>query len=954
MPNPLVELRKYGQSPWYDNIRRGLITSGDLQKMIDEDGLMGVTSNPAIFEKAIAGSTDYNEAMEALVRQGKNAQEIFEALAIQDIQMAADVMMPVYRRTGGRDGYVSLEVSPYLANDTQGTIVEARRLWAAVQRDNVMIKVPATPAGIPVIQQLISEGLNINVTLMFSIQVYEAVANAYITGLEALAAKGGDVSRIASVASFFISRIDTLIDSIAQERLKTATRPRERTELQGIIGKVAIANAKITYQRYQELFSSGRWNALAARGARTQRLLWASTSTKNPNYRDVIYVEELIGQETVDTIPAATWTAFRDHGRPRPSLESGVDEARETMGMLESAGISMTEVSAKLLDDGVKLFADAFDKLLSATEQKREALLGGTLDRQVSAIGSYEEAVKKTLEEWRAAGKIRRLWNADASLWTGTDESQWLGWLHITEQQLEHANHLIRIAEEVKQAGFKSALLLGMGGSSLCPEVMKLTFGTIDGYPELHVLDSTVPAQVKAFEKKVKLSNTLFIVASKSGGTTEPNVFRNYFFDKVQRRLGKKKAGQHFIAITDPGSRVEIDAKERGFRHVCAGVPSIGGRYSALSDFGMVPAAIMGVDVVTLLERAERMAQSCAACVPPEENPGVVLGVILGELAKAGRDKVTIVTSPGIGDLGAWLEQLLAESTGKEGKGLIPVDNEPLGPPDVYGQDRLFAYVRLASGPDPGQDAAISALGLAGHPVVRIAVADPIDIGEEFFRWEIATAVAGAVLGINAFNQPNVQESKDYTKSLTDEYEKTGRLPPEMPILEADGITLFTDVANAAALGAAVPGTGFPMGSLESYLAAHLNRLTSGDYFALTAYIEMNAAHQEALQTIRLRIRDTKRVATTLGYGPRFLHSTGQLHKGGPNTGVFIQITSDDASDVPIPGKTFTFGVLKAAQSMGDFLSLSKRNRRVLRVHLPADVPAGLARLRQAVEKATT
>ncbi|MBM3278256.1 MAG: bifunctional transaldolase/phosoglucose isomerase [Candidatus Handelsmanbacteria bacterium] len=950
MANPLVELAKFGQSPWYDNIRRSLITSGELGRMIAADQLRGVTSNPAIFEKAIAGSTDYDQAVRELVAGGKSAQEIYETLAIADIQMAADLLKPVYQQTEGRDGYVSLEVSPYLARDTEGTVAEALRLHHAVARENVMIKVPATPEGLPAITRIIGQGINVNVTLIFSRQVYQQVCEAYMAGLEQLGAKGGKLEKVASVASFFVSRIDTLIDAQLSARLKASERPRERTDLQSLVGKVAIANARLAYRQYRQLVGSERWQALAAKGAKTQRLLWASTSTKNPAFRDVTYVEELIGPDTVDTIPAATWDAFRDHGRCRASLEEGVEEARDTMEMLAYVGLDMEVIGQKLVADGVWLFADAFDKLLGAVEQKRQALLGNLLDRQVFNLGAHQQGVDQTLEEWRKEGRVRRLWAGDASLWTGADEGQWLGWLHITEQQLEQVANLEELAGEIKKEGFEHILLLGMGGSSLCPEVMALTFGRVAGYPQLHVLDSTVPAQVRAFEKQIAPERTIFVVASKSGSTTEPNVFRNYFFDLMQKRVGEK-AGAHFIAVTDPGSRMEIDARERGFRQICMGVPSIGGRYSALSNFGMVPAALMGLKVRDFLERTERVVHSCASCVPPRENPGVVLGIILGELARAGRDKVTIAASPGISDLGAWLEQLLAESTGKEGRGLIPVDNETLGPPAAYGQDRLFAYLRLDTAPDAGQDAAIEALEKAGHPVVRIGLADTLALGEEFFRWQIATAVAGSVLGINAFNQPNVQESKDYTRELTDQYEQSGRMPSEPPILSAEGIQLFADADNAAYLAGAAPKTRFPTGSLESYLAAHLERLQVGDYFALNAYVEMNPLHQEKLQSIRLRVRDERKVATTLGYGPRFLHSTGQLHKGGPNSGVFLQLTSADAEDLPIPGRRFSFGVLKDAQALGDFLALSKRGRRLLRVHLPAGVPAALDRLAQAVEK---
>ena len=557
-------------------------------------------------------------------------------------------------------------------------------------------------------------------------------------------------------------------------------------------------------------------------------------------------------------------------------------------------------------------------------------------------------AVMASLEEWRLSGKVRRLWARDATLWTGADEADWLGWLGITEDQLAHNDHLRSIAEEVKAAGFRHALLLGMGGSSLCPEVIKITFGKLAGYPELHVLDSTDPAQIKAFEGKVDLAKTIFIVSSKSGSTLEPNIFKQYFFERVKRGADADKPGSRFIAITDPGSKMQQVAESGGFRHVFFGLPSIGGRYSALSNFGMVPSAIMGVEVRRLLDRAEEMVQACASCVPAEDNPGVVLGTILGVLAVHGRDKVTITTSPGIWDLGAWLEQLLAESTGKEGKGLIPIDRESLGPPEAYGRDRLFVYLRLESRPDPSQDAAIDAIERAGQPVVRILVADRYDLAQEFFRWELATAVAGSIIGINAFNQPDVEASKVATRRLTEQYEKTGSLPPETPILHDGGIRVFTDENNAVSLAKAAGRDR----SLSGYLRAHLNRLSPGDYFAILAYLEMNEAHEAQLQAVRHAVRDAKRVATCLGFGPRFLHSTGQAYKGGPNTGVFLQITCDDATDLPVPGQKYTFGVVKAAQARGDFQVLAERKRRALRVHLGSDVRAGLAALQAAINKA--
>jgi len=543
---------------------------------------------------------------------------------------------------------------------------------------------------------------------------------------------------------------------------------------------------------------------------------------------------------------------------------------------------------------------------------------------------------------------VRRLWQHDASLWTGTDEANWLGWLGITDDQIAHNDNLQKVADDAKAGGFSDILLLGMGGSSLCPEVLEMTYGKTAGYPQLHVLDSTDPAQVKAFENKIDLAKTLFIVSSKSGSTLEPNIFKQYFFERVKQTIGADKAGSRFIAITDPGSKMQHVAEGDHFRHIFYGLPTIGGRYSALSNFGMVPAAAMGLDTKKFLSRTDEMVEACASCVPVEENPGVVLGIVLGSAAKAGRDKITIVTSPGISDLGAWLEQLIAESTGKQGKGIIPVDREDLGGPEVYGNDRVFAYLRLEGAPDAQQDAKVAAIEKAGHPVLRIAVADKYDLGQEFFRWEIATAVAGSIIGINAFNQPDVEASKIATRNLTSEYEKTGSLPAEKPVLEDKGIKLFTDEKNAAELAKAAGSDK----TLVGYLRAHLNRIKAGDYFAVLGYIQMNEAHEKALSGIRMNVRDTKHVATCLGFGPRFLHSTGQAYKGGPNSGVFLQITCDDAVDLPVPDQKYTFGVVKAAQARGDFQVLAERGRRALRVHLGADLRAGLASLAAAVKQA--
>jgi transaldolase/glucose-6-phosphate isomerase len=756
------------------------------------------------------------------------------------------------------------------------------------------------------------------------------------------------------VASFFISRIDTLIDGEIDDKIKKTANAGEQAVLRNLKGKVAIANGKLTYQRYKEIFSGPRWQALAAKGAQTQRVLWASTSTKNPAYSDVYYVEELIGPDTVDTIPPATLDAFRDHGKPRASLEENIQGAKDVMEGLERAGISMKEATDKLTADGVKQFADAFDKLLGAVEKRTSQSASSEAplkNRQTSQLPEdLNQEVKKNVEDWKSGQKVKRLWARDASLWTNQDEGKWLGWLTITDDQVSQQAQFKKIADEIQQAGFEHAVLLGMGGSSLCVEVFEKTYGSIQGHPQFHVLDSTDPAQIRRIEKNIDLAKTIFIVASKSGSTLEPNIFKQYFYERVKQTVGAAGAGKRFIAITDPGSQMQKVAESDGFRHIFFGVPSIGGRYSALSNFGMIPAAIQGVDVPKFLDRVEEMVDACASTVPADQNPGAILGTILGTAQKHGRDKVTIFTSPGISDLGAWLEQLLAESTGKEGKGLIPVDREEIGAPDVYGKDRLFTYLSVAGEDDIKQDAAIKALEKAGQPVVRIVLRDNYDLGQEFFRWEIATAVAGSIIGINAFNQPDVEASKIETRKLTDQYEKTGSLPPESAFFEEQGIKLYTDEKNATALKQSVTDGG----TLVGFLRAHLNRIKANDYFGLLAYIERNDDHQKQLQTVRLSVRDKKRVATCLGFGPRFLHSTGQAYKGGPNSGVFLQITCDDASDLPVPGQKYTFGIVKAAQARGDFQVLADRDRRALRVHLGADLAASLKKLQAAVQEALT
>ena len=912
--NPLLELKQLGQSIWLDNIRRGHIVAGDLQRLLDADGISGETSNPAIFEKAIAGnSADYAAAMQKLIAAGKNAFAIYDALAIADVQMACDVFRPVYAATNGADGYVSIEVSPYLAHDTAGTIADARRLFKAVNRPNVMIKIPGTAAGVPAIEACLYAGVNVNVTLLFAVEAYEAVAHAYVRALERRAAEGKPVDRIASVASFFISRIDTLADKLLADEIKI--HPERRAELEALQGKAAIANAKIAYAAFQQIFGDARFAALKAQGARVQRPLWASTSTKNPKYPDTLYVDTLIGPDTVNTLPPETLDAYRDHGKPALTLTADLDGARRTLAALEHAGVSLSAVTTQVLDEGVVKFQQAFEQLLASVEAKIAANL---VARQSAAFGDHLREIGANVAAAEQNGIADRVWKKDATLWKTEPEhiaeiSIRLGWLTVAAEMRPHVAALRAFAGEIKRAGFTAVVLCGMGGSSLCVEVCRDVFGSAKGYPQLYVLDTTDPATVRALERKLNLAQTLFIIASKSGGTTETLSHYKYFAAKLP--------GDHFVAITDSGSGLHKLALAKQFRRVFENPSAIGGRYSALSFFGLVPAALIGIDIAKVLDRAEEMARACAANVSAENNPGEWLGVALATLAQHGRDKITFVTSPAIATFGAWAEQLIAESTGKEGKGLVPVDGEPLGKPAQYGTDRVFVYVQLGKRAEPATEHALGLLEQVGHPIIRLQLRDAYDIGAEFFRWEFAIAVAGALIGIDAFDQPNVQESKDNTKRVLGMTDAERSRAQAKPVFENKQVAVYATEKIAAK-------------NLGDALKVFFKLAQPNDYVALMAYLPNTPANAAALKTMRTTIRAALKVATTVGFGPRFLHSTGQLHKGGANNVVGVQITGEPATDAPVPGEAFSFGTLIRAQALGDWQALENHGRRALRVHL--------------------
>jgi transaldolase/glucose-6-phosphate isomerase len=911
----LNNIADQGQSIWLDYIRRAFLDSGEMKELV-EKGLRGVTSNPSIFQKAITSSTDYDAAIERLVDEGAVVSDIYDHVAIQDIRRCADILRPVYDRTGGADGFVSLEVNPKLAYDTEGTIMEARRLFSLVDRPNLMVKVPATPQGIPAIETLISEGININVTLMFSMEHYEATADAYIRGLEKLAVANIDPGRVSSVASFFISRVDGVVD----EKLAALGN----SELQG---KIAIANAKVVYARFQEIFSGPRWDRLAANGARVQRPLWGSTSTKNPSYPDTLYVDELIGPHTVNTLPPATLDAVLDHGNSARTVDQNIDEARAQLAQLAVLGIDLDEITAQLQVKGVASFAADFDVLMQSIADKAAKFAGGrhnSLSDHISYhLGEAQGMVDAALAEMEQQQIVTRIWAHSYTVWSDSpaEISDRLGWLRIAETMRKDKGCIEALAQDLHKEGYTHAVVLGMGGSSLAPEVFgKLFHGSSI---KLSVLDSTHPDAVTALVHEIDPARTLFMVSTKSGTTTETLSFFKYFYNLLLDQVGEEKVGDHFIAITDPGSKLVKLANQYNFRAAYLNDPNIGGRYSALSYFGLIPACLVGADLTRLLRRGLEAMNNCGPHLPAAQNPGAVLGAIMGELAKAGRDKLTVIATPQAAPFADWLEQLVAESTGKVGKGIVPVVGEAVGSPDVYAADRLFVYLRLSD--DDSHRAAVDALIAAGHPVIETQLRDVYDLGAHFFLWEFATAVAGARLGIHPFDQPDVESAKVQARKMMSQYMDTGKLPEIEIALQEGELSVAGDV-RAQSIAAA----------FNEFIAGG----EAGDYISLQAYIQPSAAAEDALRAMQSALRDRTRLATTLGFGPRFLHSTGQLHKGDRGSGLFVQFVDKPATEALIPdeaGKehaSVPFSVLIDSQSLGDRQALLDAGRRVLRIHL--------------------
>lgn len=881
---PISKLTSLGQSLWYDNIQRKLLVNGELKAMIERGDIRGVTSNPTIFQNAIAKTTDYDAALTPLAWAGWDAEKIFWQLAIEDIQEACDLFRPLYDKTKGGDGYVSLEVSPYLATDTAGTIIQAQELWDRVNRPNLMVKIPATRECIPAIRASIAAGINVNVTLIFSLDRYAAVMDAYLAGLEERVAQDLPVQHIASVASFFVSRVDTKIDP----RL-----PKDSA----LAGKAAIANAKFAYDAFESIFTSPRFATLKARfRARVQRPLWASTGTKNPAYPDTLYIDSLIGPDTVNTVPPATLDAFRDHGNATLTITRGLEEAQTLFADLKAQGISMTTVTQELEEEGVKAFADAFKTLLDAIEERRK--------NAVASIAPLADSVSKRIAKLDADLVPKRVWAHDPTLWADDAEGQSevkirLGWLNSIEDARTRLEGYQSFAKQIHDEGIDRVLVLGMGGSSLTAEVLSslLAGANVEAKLSLAILDSTDSAQVAATVEQYPPDKTLYILASKSGGTAELLAAFDYIWQL------SKGNGSRFIAITDAGTSLEKLAKDRGFRTFFNADSNVGGRFAALTDFGLVPAALMGMDFDQLLGNAERMKNQSTQDVVAARNPGFALGALLAESALAGRDKLTILADAPVSALAGWVEQVIAESSGKHGKGILPVALEPLAAPELYGNDRLFVYLRSNGELEKG----IAALKAAGFPVIEFLISSPYDAGAEFYRWEMAISIACHILGINTFDQPDVQDSKLRTIAKIKDFQQTGKLAE-------------TDLVGGKDAKSAV----------EKFLAD----AKAGDFVTINAYVPRNNEIIAAIQTLRVAIREKTKLPVSAGFGPRFQHSTGQFHKGGPNKGWFIQVVYDAENDFEIPTQGLTFGTLIRAQALGDYEALKAAGRRVIRINL--------------------
>lgn len=935
--NPLLTLKKIGQGVWYDNLRKGLITSGELRRLMEEYGLTGVSSNLNILEKGINGTTEYDEDIRRFSEQGLGGFEILKKITARDVRLAADILEPVYRETGGTDGYVCFDVRCDLIKGPEKALMEARALYSLVNKPNIMMRVPCGPGWAEVIEELTFEGYKTDVVFIFSPERYEEAAQAYIRGLERRAKEGEPLGSVVSVASFVLSRIDTLVDKKIDERAEAATSNDEKARLRGLLGKAAIANAKLAFLKYKEIFHGPGFKRLKEQGAIPQRLVWASTSTKDPRYPDTRYVEELIEPETITIMPIQTLLAFYGHGRVRQRLSEDLDGAKKVISELSSLGIDYSRLVPELEADGIKRAADACASIIKTIEEKRKDLHAKRGHAVKYSLDGFEKSLSEALEEIGNENFLERLWAKDPSLWKkGPEEKKLirdaLGWLTLPDLMEDNKDVITSFAKDIKEEGYTRAVLLGMGGSSLAPLVFSEVFGASEGFPELIVLDSTDPDAVRAVTELTASGKALFIVSSKSGSTIEPLSLFEHFYQTLYARHGEA-AGRDFIAITDPGTPLEGFARKYRFRKVFLNPHDIGGRFSALSYFGLVPAALIGVDISRLLSHASNISAATHPCVKEKDNPVVMLGAALGILGRSGRDKVTFFLPKGLESLGLWIEQLVAESTGKEGKGLIPIVNEPLGDIGDYGEDRVFIHISPVNGEDRKLAHTLKELAKAGHPVICFKLRDLYELGGEFLRWEVATAVAGQVLGINPFDQPDVELAKRLARARLHALDKGGAGAPAPPGVEVRGdkVRAFFGKSTFEKIRTHAKGNG----GLKSAMKSFLGLVKEGDYVSILAYYNpLDEKIGKSFTGLRKALRDSTKAATQFGYGPRYLHSTGQLHKGGANKGVFIILCHGTEDDVPIPKSAYSFSELELSQAFGDMEALDSKGCRVALMEL--------------------
>ncbi|MFA5167037.1 MAG: bifunctional transaldolase/phosoglucose isomerase [Candidatus Omnitrophota bacterium] len=937
---PSVELYRAGQGPWLDTISRKLLRSGTLKAYIEGNGLLGVTSNPSIFQQSISQGDGYEQDIQQLLKRGASTLEIYDALTICDIREACDLFLPVFQKTRGEHGFVSLEVLPNLAFDEHATVEEARRLFRLVNRPNLMIKVPATEQGVRAIRRLIGEGTNVNATLIFSQKNYRDVANAYLDGLEAFVKRGGDLSSVHSVASVFVSRIDTDIDKQLDAKLVTEKNAAKQMLLTNLKGKAAIANSKAVYRIFKGLFGSNRFQMLRNQGAYVQKPLWASTSCKNPSYPDLIYVENLVGTDTVNTLPQSTWEALLAHGEIRPgSVEENIPDAEAVLSMLRDFGIDIHAVCDRLQKDGVKSFMNAFESLMTTLEKKRDSKMkmAPIVKANITLPENLEKSVSDTLGQFAKKDLHARWLAKDPTLWSDDAAHQKvilnrLGWVDNCEKITGKLYEIDELQKKLFKSKVRDIVLLGMGGSSLAAEVLSLILkkpahkvkGALPGI-RFHLLDTTDPASILKVEKNVRYPSTIFLVGSKSGSTIETRSQYQYFFDRVKKfyKGDENKAAERFVIITDHGSPLEALGRSKTFGGLFLNPQDIGGRYSALSFFGLVPAALLGLDVRRVLADAQRFLDSMRSTRDISRNEGIALGVLLGVLALNGKDKLTFWTSPELASFADWAEQLIAESTGKDGKGITPVTGEMPLALDRYGSDRVFVMLRLKGENEKLWAARIKGLDAKGFPVLDFVWSDGVNVGGEFLRWEVATSFASVVLKVNPFDEPNVTESKNITSRLLEDVKKKKALPKPGKLLVAKNAVLTP--------------------SDKKTLAAFFGKLPENGFVSLLAYVDRSPATKKILQGLQKSMASALKVPVLSGFGPRYLHSIGQLYKGGPKQGIYIEFFLKDGKDVKIPGEVYGFSQLKRAQAMGDYEAISSKGLSILAVDLGSNLATGFS-----------